>query len=115
MGMFGVELLVLRIKVQNRKECLTLHLHFVFALCICFCILYLHFAFVFCICILHLYFAFVLCICILQLYFAFVFTFVFNTEFVNVGRLTDGHVEGGGASFEETRSELTRKRRDKVN
>ena len=37
-------------------------------------------------------FAFAFCICILHLYFAFVFRFVFNTEFINVGRLTDGHV-----------------------
>ena len=65
------EVLILRRKCQSRKECLTLHLHFVF----------------------------VFCICILHLYFAFVFTFVFNTEWINVGRLTDGHVWGRRCQF----------------
>ena len=79
------EVLILRRKCQSRKECLTLHLH-------------LHFVIVFCICILHLY---------LGLY------LILNSSMLAGSQM--GMFEGGGASFEETRSELTRKRRDKVN
>ena len=67
------------------------------------------FAFSFSICILHLYF--VVCIFILHLY---VRLYLILNESMLAGSQM-GMFEGGGASFEETRSELTRKRRDKVN
>ena len=67
------------------------------------------FAFAFSICILHLYF--VVCIFILHLYERL---YLIPNESMLAGSQM-GMFEGGGASFEETRSELTRKRRDKVN